>query len=539
MVEADINSAKLDSKLKKTKTTLDDVDHSVKKVDKSLVNLSKTGSNVTPISNAVSKGIGGVGRSAGMAGIQVQQFVGQIQGGQNAMVALSQQSADLGFVLGAPLLGAVVGITASIVGMAFAFAGNNVELEKTADIVPDLIKKFKELDEVAKALAMGVLAHEIKAQEKALKDTKAAAVEYGRSLNFFSSSNSIQEKTAEYTGTILKLELSLKELKNTYKDLSPSGTVLSSVIEGINSQNTELLIQAAVVDKLITANINIANTYGMTSREMAIYKAELVGANDTQKEAILLSYDLAEAKVAEVKANQALFDIAQGQDMADPALANAQLLHDQRLLDEATFQEMIADIKFTGMETTEELYFKELMVHQAMLDSKLISEEDFAKAQSKLAKQYSVSKNNELKADKKINAQKVQDQNNYVSIAGSLSTLLFNDDKKAAKATAFINTAVGVTKALASYDYVGAAAIALAGAAQVSAINSTSKGGGSENIDVPSRPSADFEQESSGLEVSDASSSGSQTLNITVPDGDEIGEAIANWLKNAELTGNT
>lgn len=64
----------------------------------------------------VQESIGGVGRGAGMAGIQVQQFVGQLQGGVNPMVALSQQSADLGFALGVPLVGAIVSVGAVIAG---------------------------------------------------------------------------------------------------------------------------------------------------------------------------------------------------------------------------------------------------------------------------------------------------------------------------------------------------------------------------------------------------------------------------------------
>ena len=53
-------------------------------------------------------------RGAGQAGIQVQQLVGQVQGGTNPMLALSQQATDLGFVLGFPLVGAVVGLGASL-----------------------------------------------------------------------------------------------------------------------------------------------------------------------------------------------------------------------------------------------------------------------------------------------------------------------------------------------------------------------------------------------------------------------------------------
>jgi len=90
----------------------------VTKATDDLDKLTKASSGVEKASTKSQKAIGGIGRSAGQAGIQVQQFVGQIQGGQSAMLALSQQSADLGFVLGAPLLGAVVGISASLIGMA-------------------------------------------------------------------------------------------------------------------------------------------------------------------------------------------------------------------------------------------------------------------------------------------------------------------------------------------------------------------------------------------------------------------------------------
>jgi len=68
----------------------------------------------------------GFGRNAGMAGVQVQQFMGQIQGGQNALLAFGQQSADIGIVLGAPMLGAIAGISASIIGIFLPalFAGS-------------------------------------------------------------------------------------------------------------------------------------------------------------------------------------------------------------------------------------------------------------------------------------------------------------------------------------------------------------------------------------------------------------------------------
>lgn len=129
---------KLDSKIdevgKSAGQSLGKVDSAFKKTDASMAKFSKT-------SGAVVKGIGGVGRSAGQASIQVQQFIGQLQGGQNLFVALSQQSADLGFVLGAPLLGAITSIAAVVGGVLYA------SMQDGASSVEDLTDKIKKLRE--------------------------------------------------------------------------------------------------------------------------------------------------------------------------------------------------------------------------------------------------------------------------------------------------------------------------------------------------------------------------------------------------------
>ena len=73
----------------------------------------------------------------GQAGIQVQQFVGQLQGGQSAMVALAQQSADLGIVLGAPMVGVIVSLAAVLAGTLLPALFNSKsglsELEKSIE----------------------------------------------------------------------------------------------------------------------------------------------------------------------------------------------------------------------------------------------------------------------------------------------------------------------------------------------------------------------------------------------------------------------
>ena len=56
---------------------------------------------------------------------------------------------------------------------------------------------------------------------------------------------------------------------------------------------------------------------------------------------------------------------------------------------------------------------------------------------------------------------------------------------------------------------------------------------------APQEQQQNFQEDSSRLELTDSSDSGSQSFNIIVPDGDEIGEAIANWLNKAKAEGRT
>lgn len=88
----------------------------------------KFDTQVTKSAASVKKGIQS---NLGQAGIQVQQFVGQLQGGQSAMVALAQQSADLGIVLGAPLVGVFVSLAAVLAGtLAPALFSSTSAIEK-------------------------------------------------------------------------------------------------------------------------------------------------------------------------------------------------------------------------------------------------------------------------------------------------------------------------------------------------------------------------------------------------------------------------
>lgn len=130
--------------------------------------MSKTAKGVQ---NAVS----GMGRRAGQAGIQIQQFVGQVQGGQNAMLALSQQAADLGFVLGAPLVGAIAGLAASF---AMVLLPNLFDADDATD---ELTKTLEALDKVTDTTSDGIteLSDQLKTLAKTNEDLAKVKAELG------------------------------------------------------------------------------------------------------------------------------------------------------------------------------------------------------------------------------------------------------------------------------------------------------------------------------------------------------------------------
>jgi hypothetical protein len=63
----------------------------------------------------------------------------------------------------------------------------------------------------------------------------------------------------------------------------------------------------------------------------------------------------------------------------------------------------------------------------------------------------------------------------------------------------------------------------------------SSSGGGSSTSSTPAQEA--FQPETTSLELSSAGSGGSQAFNVTVPSGDELGIALANWMKQAQIEG--
>ncbi len=521
--------------------------------------MNDSGAKVTKSAKGVNTALSGVGRSAGMAGIQVQQFVGQIQGGQSAMVALSQQGADLGFVLGAPLLGAVVGITASIVGMAWALRDTTEATEDFKFSVDDAIKKLDDLTKSQVVVAIAGTEKTMKSLSKEAGVTGNAIAAINQKLDagvkvtttfsktgaaLISSVKLTKEEIEGLTAELAQEQANLDTINGKYNETSQLLVKLTENKKGYKKETIDLRDTAKSVEESLLSQIvaltsgeEAAFRYGI-AQQLSLKVGEQIPANiEAQIQAIYKLRDIQIAEAERKKADSELYDVAKGQTEADPALANSQLLHEQRLRDEQAFQEAIAEIKFTGAETVDELYFKELAVHKAMLDSKLASEEDFAKAQLKLATQYSKSKVDEKKLDDKSLLFKEENARQAMSLA----SFVFEDSKAVSAGIAFINTAEGVTAALAKQNYPGAALTALTGAAQISNILGASKGGGAPaSIQAPAAPKEpDFVQDTASLDFTDSNAGGSGTneIRFATDSGDELVDAIANALNKGQREG--
>ncbi len=313
---------------------------------------------VTKTSKAVTTGLSSVGRGAGQAGIQVQQFIGQIQGGQNAMLALSQQSADLGFVLGAPLLGAIVGIAASLAGILLPELLNSKDgvetLKKAIEQYSAVVTLSKEGNaeftaslqaiasrsrEVAEQLSSIAAARALIAAREAAKSVKDEIEGFGSIFGetfgsladklgltreqlfaLQNAANSLQKgATTERIeafeaaiagigrtgGVVSKETLDFKEKLLELADGMRLSIGVAKSLKGEHKDFGNETEKAAVnVAALVKAVQLEAETYGKSDRALALYTAKTQGATEADLSAINTSYDRIDSLKAQEQAQK-------------------------------------------------------------------------------------------------------------------------------------------------------------------------------------------------------------------------------------------
>ena len=269
----------------------------------------------------VAKNTGQVGRKAGMAGIQLEQFVGSVQGGQDAMRAFSFQATDMGIVLGAPLVGAAIGLGAALVSVLIpALSGG-------AEKVEDLIEKLTTLSETSlltadqaeflagqekksqteKAKTIAKLEKEIKAKEKSI-ETDKASIEAAGKLLALRKGQSVAEEKSQLNNSIKKTSENLLQLKATLslanEEFDNASIRLKSYDLAVKGTTKGTGAQKEAVTSLISALNTQIRLTGMDERQLLQATLSREKATESQTENALSTYDLIKAKEADIAASK-------------------------------------------------------------------------------------------------------------------------------------------------------------------------------------------------------------------------------------------
>lgn len=256
-------------------TAQDSATQVIKNTNREMQTLSRTATSTGVTTTRFGGNLSTMGRTAGQAGIQIQQLVGQIQGGTNPMLALSQQAADLGFVLGAPLVGAIVGLGASVAMNLLPALFQSAE--STADLVKE-IDKLRErtgrLSEEQRALITQNFAEEARKQEQAIKEL----VKQRESLLVqIAQQKVIQAEATEESGNYAVATQNIKQLEMDLLKVRAQMITAEQRLQIAQENRTE------EGDKFVRSLQEQVALLGKSKADTIAYQASQLDLTDTQR----------------------------------------------------------------------------------------------------------------------------------------------------------------------------------------------------------------------------------------------------------------
>lgn len=487
--------------------------------------LTKTAAGVKTAINGTNDALGSFGRSAGQAGIQIQQFVGQVQGGVSPLVALSQQATDLGYVLGFPLLGAVVGIAAALGGpLVSAFIDSTDKAEEFKNKLKEIKDVQDDLKGVNLSIEISKLNSEYDKQTAVIADLNREAAEYQEKLKLGGS-------TAEaYALKIDGVNIRIKEAKDRQAELAKQQ-------EELTAASLDNTAKTADQDERI-ASLNSTlelNKIRLTEGELAarLYAAaQLTGAssvdqlNEKTRQQITELYNLEQAQKAKAAASAEL----QKQVEEELRLEGEQYKADQEKERRATRERERINERIANMQLETQTFASQTELMRAVEQERFTQEEadlaaqtaarilaatseyeqllalknisDEQKIAAEIAYQEQIAAINEQYAAAKARVQQAQLNseigayqgfaNSAIQMVAAFGSKSFQAQKNAAIATSIVNIAAGVAKALnnpypANLGF--AAQVVAQGAGLLSTIKSTNPNGGGAAVSLSSASS--------------------------------------------------
>lgn len=481
--------------------------------------LTKTAQGVKAAVGASTEALSGFGRSAGQAGIQIQQLVGQVQGGVSPFVALSQQAADLGFVLGFPLLGAVVGIGAALAGpLVAAFTQAEESADKFKGTLKGIVDTQEELKANKAVAEINALNREFDKQQATINNLTRQQAQY---VELIQKGGTAQ---ASYAAALFQIDRQLDSAREKQQELAKK-------IEEVTSASLSSKATAAEQDDTLQ-RLNSTLEVQRIALEQGELQARLYAAaqaltlettNDLPpaiREQITAIYQLEQAQKAAKESaaelnreinSQAETDRQQAaravreQERIDQRIANMQLetrtlaseSELRRAVIQGAFSQEEADLAFqtSARILAASTEYQQLMeLDNINKEQKLQAEQAFQEQILAINQQYDEAK---LQMKQRIWMQELSAQqsaaNAGIQLIAAFGSQSFQAQKNASIATSLVNIAAGVAKALnnpypANLGF--AAQVAAQGAGLISTIKSTNIGGGGGSIGSISSASA-------------------------------------------------
>jgi tape measure domain-containing protein len=584
----DARTAKLDAKLKATDQKLNRLTKSTKKTDNNFKSFSK--------SALAAKGamVGLIGA----LGIGVfTRFADQVQKAENQLKSITSSTEEFNIVqdelrrIAVDTRQSVSELTSVYARFKRAGEEAGFTIQETLDLTESLTKAMKiegnttaEVNSVLLQLTQSFRSGIIAGEEfRAISEgstivLKSLAAELGVTTGELKKMASEGLVTPE--ALIAGLKDTEKAINEQFADLEPTfaevGTAMGraftaayddSIVENQSGKLKQFLIdtgadiEAFFSGKETLSESELEKRINKVAARLLELKTEFKGleAKGLTQTTSLIDAQIA-TQTAELDALQERLNALQTTTAIDIDITDG--AEDPRIQREKDFALAVMEIHFAQTESDQERFEREAEIHKLALDNKLMSEMEYQEAVNDSAERFAKTnlKNMEkaAKAEEKIEALKrsFAGRTAQTLLSSTLSTTdkIFSivKDSEAvqieaygltagAKALAELGPIVGppVAASYIGWSQVAAGVVRALPMGGGGSGGAGTPGGGSNGQIQQQRKEPDFEPETSSLEFRDATESGSATINLTVPDGDEIGQALANWLMKAQKEGRT
>jgi len=592
IVELDAKTAKLDAKLKASKSNLNDLEGATDSVDRKMVALSTTARTV--------------GSALGVATVAV----GALTAGTVALISKTTEYAKE-----LKIASQISGIaTEQLEGMAFATSTVGINIEKLGDISKDTLEKvgdflntggggfqdfadaMKLTKDEAKELAAEFSSltgpEVLQRMVSMMEEADVSAVQMSHALEGMASdttnlipllansgekmrelSNAMADVTVPLTDSDIQKLTDLNEalklagesasslanqtlidLSDWFTNAANSATFFfSSLNEGTRSNLQVKLLENIEAVKEIEEAMKNAETVSGRLWNTLTFNTSQDKFNQEKINELLNERKEIEAELAALNKSDILPPEKIESEKKDPLSGDGGINEDAisaiedrfKTEEELLRQKLEKELEIVGENNElrlalEEEYLENLLNLQLKADEEAAQakdkqEKDREKRQNKLDREKAKQKKVE---DKIAKDNQVRDKQ-AADAAISVASMVFEDNKAVSAGIAAVNTARAITEVMPNYAM--AAVVAATGAAQIAAILGASKGGGSAPTVAAQPPQQEeFTPETSTLDVTEQDAGGgTQTMRVIISDdsGNDYLDAIANGLTERQVNG--